>query len=94
MNQQPVTSQPTPVPPAVDEEDIIRVKSLNDLSFPNPLENAAQARGYINQVLMSIGKLQKTHGTLQVGLGLSSIKWSKSKLIVRERVECHAVELC
>ena len=38
------------------------MKSLSDLSLPNPLHNAAQARGYVNQVLMSIGKLQKTHG--------------------------------
>ena len=30
--------------------------------FPNPPENAAQARGYVNQVLMAIGKLQKTPG--------------------------------
>ncbi|CAE6942204.1 RE1 [Symbiodinium sp. CCMP2592] len=44
------------------EEDTIRVKSLSDLSFPNPPQNAAQARGFVNQTLMAIGKLQKTPG--------------------------------
>ena len=39
------------------------VKSLNDLVFPSPPENAGQARGYVNQVLMAIGKLQKTPGS-------------------------------
>ena len=47
---------------AQEEEDTIRVKSLNDLSLPNAPDNAAQARGYVNQVLMAIGKLQKTPG--------------------------------
>lgn len=55
-----------PQPPAVNyadaEEDTIRVKALPDLVFPNPPENAGQARGYVNQVLMAIGKLQKTPG--------------------------------
>ena len=32
------------------------------LVFPNPPDNAGQARGYVNQVLMAIGKLQKTPG--------------------------------
>lgn len=41
----------------------IRVKSLSDLTLPHPPKDAAQARGYVNQVLlMSIGKFQKTHG--------------------------------
>ena len=31
--------------------------------FPNPPENVRQARGYVNQVLMAIGKLQKTPGS-------------------------------
>ncbi|CAE7750010.1 unnamed protein product [Symbiodinium sp. CCMP2592] len=44
------------------EEETIRVKSLSDLSFPNPPQNAAQARGFVNQTLMAIGKLQKTPG--------------------------------
>ena len=44
------------------EEDTIRIKSLTDLSFPNPPQNAAQARGFVNQTLMAIGKLQKTPG--------------------------------
>ena len=47
---------------ADEEEDTIRVKSLSDLTLPHPPKDAAQARGYVNQVLMSIGKLQKTHG--------------------------------
>eukprot|EP00435_Cladocopium_sp_Y103_P064106 s119_g25.t1 len=44
------------------EEDTIRVKPLNDLTFPNPPDNAAQARGYVNHVLMAIGKLQNSSG--------------------------------
>jgi hypothetical protein len=48
---------------AEEDDDTIRVKSLNDLVFPNPPENAGQARGYVNQVLMAIGKLQKTAGS-------------------------------
>lgn len=63
MNQ-PAPQPPSPVPPrdtATEEEDTIRVKSLNDLSLPNLPENAAQARGFVNQVL-SIGKLRKTFG--------------------------------
>ena len=48
---------------ADEEDDTIRVKSLNDLVFPGPPENAGQARGYVNQVLMAIGKLQKTPGS-------------------------------
>ena len=60
--------QPHPGDPAVrdyaeEEDNTIRVKSLNDLVFPNPPENAGQARGYVNQVLMAIGKLQKTRGS-------------------------------
>ena len=46
-----------------DEDNTIRVKSVKDLVFPNPPENAGQARGYVNQVLMAIGKLQKTPGS-------------------------------
>ena len=44
------------------EEETIRLKSLSDLTFPSPPENAAQTRGYINRVLMSIGKVQRTAG--------------------------------
>ena len=47
---------------AESEEETIRLKSLSDLTFPSPPENAAQARGYINQVLMAIGKVQRTAG--------------------------------
>eukprot|EP00435_Cladocopium_sp_Y103_P002371 s5920_g1.t1 len=60
MNQ-PDAPQP-PIDYAEQEEDTIRVKSLPDMVFPNPPDNAGQARGYINQVLMAIGKLQKTPG--------------------------------
>ena len=42
------------------EEETIRLKSLNDLTFPSQPENAAQARGCSNQVLMAIGKVQRT----------------------------------
>ena len=38
----------------------ICLKSLSDLTFPSPPENAARARGYI--VLMVIGKVQRTAG--------------------------------
>ena len=38
------------------------VKSLTDLVFPHPPVNAGEARGYVDQVLMAIGKLQKTLG--------------------------------
>ena len=47
---------------AETEEETIRLKSLSDLTFPSPPENAAQARGYINQVPMAIGKVQRTAG--------------------------------
>ena len=48
--------------PAEYEEEIIRVKSLNDLVLPNAPSDAGEARGYLNQVLMTIGKLQRTEG--------------------------------
>ena len=35
--------------PTETEEETIRLKSLSDLTFPSPPENAAQARGFINQ---------------------------------------------
>eukprot|EP00435_Cladocopium_sp_Y103_P010582 s5332_g2.t1 len=38
-----------PIDYAEQEEDTIRVKSLPDMVFPNPPDNAGQARGYINQ---------------------------------------------
>ena len=47
---------------AETEEETIRLKSLSDLTFPSPPENAAQARGYINQVLMATGKVQRMAG--------------------------------
>ena len=67
MNQQPVeaTSSHASVGTrnyADEEDETIRVESLSDLTLPNPPKDAAQARSYVNQVLMSIGKLQKTHG--------------------------------
>ena len=48
--------------PAELEEEVIRIKSLADLTFPAPPENAAQARGVVNQVLMAIGKVQRSPG--------------------------------
>ena len=48
--------------PAEAEEETIRLKSLSDLTFPSPPENAAQARGFMNQPLMAIGKVQRTAG--------------------------------
>ena len=48
--------------PAELEEEVIRIKSLADLTFPAPPENAAQARGFVNQVLMAIGKVQRSPG--------------------------------
>ena len=47
---------------AETEEETVRLKSLSDLTFPSLPESAAQARGYINQVLMAIGKVQQTAG--------------------------------
>ena len=48
--------------PAEIEEEVIRIKSLADLTFPAPPENAAQARGFVNQLLMAIGKVQRLPG--------------------------------
>ena len=59
MNQPYLVPQPPAVNYADEEEDTIRVKSLPDMVFPNPPSNAGQARGYVNQVLMAIGRLQK-----------------------------------
>ena len=38
---------------------MVRIKDLKDLTLPLPPKNAGQARGYVNQVLMAIGRLQK-----------------------------------
>ena len=51
-----------PVDFARQEEKTIMVKSLTDLVFPHPPVNAGEARGYVNQVSMAIGKLEKTPG--------------------------------
>ena len=48
--------------PAKVEEEVVRVKSLADLAFPAPPENAARARGFVNKVLMAIGKVQRSPG--------------------------------
>ena len=45
--------------PASYEETVVRIKDLKDLVLPLPPENAGQARGYVNQVLMAIGRLQR-----------------------------------
>ncbi len=67
MNQQQTAAAPSVACASTrnyadEEEETIRVKSLSDLTLPNPPKDAAPARGYVNQVLMSIGKLQKSHG--------------------------------
>ena len=41
----------------------MRVKNLKDLTLPGPPNDSGQARGYVNQVLMAIGRLQKTSGS-------------------------------
>ena len=79
MNQPYLAPQPPAVNYADDEEDTIRIKSLVDMVFPNPPENAGQARGYINQVLMSIGKLQKTPGN-------EVYQWAQECLTIDEAV--------
>ena len=44
---------------ATYEESVVRVKDFKDLALPSPPDNAGQARGFVNQVLMAIGRLQK-----------------------------------
>ena len=44
------------------QKNVVRIKDLKDLTFPAPPEDAGQARGYVNQVLMAIGRLQKSTG--------------------------------
>ena len=56
---------------AESEEETIRLKSLSDLTFPCLPENAAQARGYINQVLMAIGTTDRQKG-MKFTFGLRS----------------------
>ena len=56
------SSSLAPVNFARQEEKTVMVKSLTDLVFPHPPVNVGEARGYMNQVLMAIGKLQKTPG--------------------------------
>ncbi|CAE7560940.1 RE1 [Symbiodinium natans] len=48
--------------PADEEEEVIRVKAISDLTFPSPPENAGQARGFINQALVAIGRVQRSPG--------------------------------
>ena len=40
--------------PVEEEESLVRVKDLKDLSLPGPPTDSGQARGYVNQVLMAI----------------------------------------
>ena len=51
-----------PQTPADYEETVIRIKSLSDMTFPQPPTNAGQARGYVNQVLVAIARVQRTPG--------------------------------
>lgn len=48
--------------PVEEEESFVRVKDLKDLTLPGPPVDSGQARGYVNQVLMAVGRLQKTSG--------------------------------
>ena len=56
------SSSLSPVDFARREAKTVMVTSLTDLVFPHPPVNAGESRGYMNQVLMAIGKLQKTPG--------------------------------
>ena len=56
------SSSLAPVDFARQEENTVMVKSLTDLVFPRPPVSVGEARGYMNQVLTAIGKLQKTPG--------------------------------
>ena len=44
------------------EEDVVRIKDLEDMKFPAPPNDAARCRGYKNTVLTTIGGMQKTEG--------------------------------
>ena len=48
---------------AEHESETVYVKGLSNLILPNIPVDSGQARGYINQVLMNIGSLQKTPGS-------------------------------
>ena len=50
-------SSQAPVDYARQEAKTVRVKSLTSLVFPHPPDNAGEARGYVNEVLIAIGKL-------------------------------------
>ena len=56
------SSSLSPVDFARREAKTVMVTSLTNLVFPHPPVNAGESRGYMNQVLMAIGKLQKTPG--------------------------------
>ena len=56
------SSSLSPVDFARREAKTVMITSLTNLVFPHPPVNAGESRGYMNQVLMAIGKLQKTPG--------------------------------
>ena len=56
------SSSLSPVDFARREAKTIMITSLTNLVIPHPPVNAGESRGYMNQVLMAIGKLQKTPG--------------------------------
>ena len=56
------SSSLSPVDFARREAKTVMVTSLTNLVLPHPPVNAGESRGYMNQVLMAIGKLQKTPG--------------------------------
>ena len=56
------SSSLSPVDFARREAKTVMITSLTNLVLPHPPVNAGESRGYTNQVLMAIGKLQKTPG--------------------------------
>ena len=75
----------TAVDHAAYEESVVRVKDLKDLVLPSPPENAGQARGFVNQVLMAIGRLQKTPGDEVYQWAQACMSSSEQELIADKR---------
>ena len=75
----------TAVDHAAYEESVVRVKDLKDLVLPSPPENAGQARGFVNQVLMAIGRLQKTPRDEVYQWAQACMSFSEQELIADKR---------
>ena len=75
----------TAIDHATHEESVVRVKDLKDLVLPPPPENAGQARGFVNQVLMAIGRLQKTPGDEVYQWAQACMSSTKQELIADKR---------